>query len=55
MVGLFEQLAHAKSSSEAAPLSAAEILRRAADDALLPETLDAPPGARWCYKERAYR
>ena len=32
----------------------AEVLSAAAEEALLPETLDAPPGARWNHRARAY-
>lgn len=35
-------------------LSAAELLRKAADESLRPDTLDAPPGYRWDYGSRSY-
>jgi len=35
-------------------LSAADVLRRAAEQTLLPETLDAPPGARWDHRSKQY-
>jgi tRNA-dihydrouridine synthase A len=36
-------------------LSAAAVIRQSSESALRPETLDAPPGFRWDYRERAYR
>ena len=43
--------AHARDRS----ISAGDVIRRAADEALLAETLDAPPGAVWDHHEKAYR
>ena len=35
-------------------IPAAQVLLNAAEEALLPETLDAPPGHQWDHRERAY-
>ena len=41
--------------SKDAARPAADILRIASEETLLPQTLDAPPGATWDPVERVYR